>query len=159
MMQNLPRKLQTVGQPMADSSRSPFFYAFLGMIEVFYFWRLGRFPMQGPEMFFGGLQQRIFNQQSTAQHHQSLAKKTSVHIRVVQFFNKSIDSVSNMLFVPYPIRRGHSLTVNEWAFIGRAPHSRLQLPGIRSIRRMSNWPPKKRLCGLSRRQHRPKFKY
>lgn len=147
-MQNLPRKPQTVGQSVADSCRSPFFHAFLGMVEVFYFWRLGRFPMQGPEMVFSGLQQRIFNRKSAAQCHQSLAKKTSVHIRVVQFFNKIIDSVSNMLFVPYPIRRGHSLTINEWVFIGRAPHSLLQLPGIRSIRRRSSWPPKKRLCGL-----------
>ena len=136
MKQNLPRKLQTVGQSVADFSRSPFFHAFPGMIEVFYFWRLGRFPMQGPEMFFSGLQQRIFNQKSTAQHHQSLAKKTSVQIRVVQFFSKIIDSVSNILFVPYPIRSGHSLTINEWAFIGRAPHSLLQLPCIRSVRRM-----------------------
>lgn len=34
MMQNLPRKLQTVGQSVVDSSRSPFFHAFLGIVEV-----------------------------------------------------------------------------------------------------------------------------
>lgn len=52
-----------------------------------------------------------------------------VNIRGVQFFDKFIDPVSNILFVPYPIRRVHRLTINEWAFIGRASYSLLSLPG------------------------------
>lgn len=101
MMLNLQRKLQTVGWSVVDSSRWPF-HPFLGMNEGFHFWLL-RIPQAGSlEVFHRFATAHIQFGRAITPYHQSLAKKLSVHIIGVQFFDKFIDPASNMLFVPYP---------------------------------------------------------